>query len=308
MSEIENRKVIFVGSKQIGLMALQTLVDLIPLNIGRVITFDDSRDSRSVLPKFKDYCQATKLPLSIINKPSELAELVRFDSPYIVFVVGWYWIISSDVMKTVPGGFVGVHASLLPQYRGNAPLVWAILRGEKQTGVSLFYFDDGIDTGDIVGQIAFSIDKHETIADLLSKAETATFEVLSKFALPLVMGIAPRKKQLHEKATYVSLRRPEDGRIDWNLRAERLYDFIRAQTRPYPGAYTTLPDGKILRIWRASVFPYPFYGIPGLVGQRFDDGIVVSCGEGALVIREYTVDSDPGMPPEKILKWACRLC
>ena len=307
MSEVENRKIIFVGSKQIGLNALQTLVDFEPSNIGRVITFDDSKDDRSVLPDIKNYCQETKISLSIITRPSALSEFIKNDQPYLVIVVSWYWIIPPDVIDTVTGGFIGVHASLLPKYRGNAPLVWAILMGEKRTGVSLFYFNDGIDTGDIIGQIAFSIEKNETIADLLHKAETATRELLSKFVPQLIKGTAPRKKQLQNNATYVSLRRPEDGRIDWKLPAKNIYDFIRAQTRPYPGAYTILPDGKILRIWQSSLFPYPFHGIAGLVGQKFDDGVVVSCGKDALIIRECTLDAQPNESMNKILKWGLRL-
>src|SRR5207244_3974947 len=86
--------------------------------------------------------------------------------------------------------------------------------------------------------------------------------------------------------TYVSLRRPEDGRIDWNRSAVEVCNFIRAQTRPYPGAFTHLPPSKLLRIWRATVFPYPYYGVPGLVGQKANNGVVVSCGDGAVVAEQ----------------------
>jgi methionyl-tRNA formyltransferase len=208
-------------------------------------------------------------------------------------VAGWYWIIKPALLRTVPAGFLGLHQSLLPKYRGSAPLVWAALRGEEQTGVSLFYFDEGIDTGDIVDQVSFTVAPQETITDVLTKAESAAVELVTRYAGPL--------------ATYGSPRRPEDGRICWNQSASEVHNFIRAQTRPYPGAFTHLAEEKVLRIWRASPFPYPYYGVPGLVGQKHMDGFVVACGEGAVTIQEWEFDGDASMPVNLGLKWGIRL-
>jgi methionyl-tRNA formyltransferase len=207
-----------------------------------------------MLTEFRSYCGEAGLSLSVINKPGELGRLVRQYSPYLVLVVGWHWLIKPSVLKAVPGGFVGIHASLLPQYRGNAPLVWALLRGEEQTGVSLFHFDEGMDTGDIIDQISFSIAFVESIADVLEKAEKATVDLVTKYAEELRSGTAPCRKQTDELATFVSQTRPEDGHINWSQSAQELHNFIRAQTRPYPGAFTYLPNGKTLRIWRAPSF------------------------------------------------------
>ena len=300
-----DRRALFLGSKRIGLKALQSLTAIRGCVVGAV-TIDDLPDDRSVLPEFRSYCEGVGLSLSVINTPSELSGLIQRYSPQFVLVVGWYWIIDADLLNSAPGGFVGVHASLLPKYRGHAPLVWAMLRGEEQTGVSLFYFDQGIDTGDIVDQISFPIGNHEMIADILLKAETATVELITNYARDLLSGTAPRRKQNHALATYGSLRRPEDGRINWNQSAKDLYNFVRAQTRPYPGAFTHLPDGKRVQIWRASLFPYPYYGIPGLVGQKHGDGVVVACGEGALVIQECEVEGNT-LDLHSALKWGARL-
>jgi methionyl-tRNA formyltransferase len=301
------RRAMFVGSKEIGLMTLQTLTQTLPGLIVSIVTYDDSVDSRSVLPQLKAYCQRTNLPLTVIQKPSELGHVIREWSPYVVFVVGWYWIINQKVLDMVPGGFIGVHASLLPKYRGNAPLVWAVLRGDDHTGISMFYFESGMDTGDIVAQADFPITFYDTIAEVLMKAQQATADLIAQYARQLLEGQAPRKKQRHDLATYVSLRRPEDGRITWGQSALQIYNFIRAQTRPYPGAFTTLPDGRYMRIWRAVPFPYPFYGIPGLVGQRHADGVVVTSGEGAIVVQECQIEGMEVIPAEKVLTWGMRL-
>ncbi|HEY8187102.1 MAG TPA: methionyl-tRNA formyltransferase [Pyrinomonadaceae bacterium] len=304
---VANRRALFVGSKQLGLDALQTMVEAIPGRVAAAITLDDAADKRSVLPKFRAYCDSVDLPLSIAKGPSDLTDLVQKYCPYYVLVAGWYWIIKPSLLATVPAGFLGLHQSLLPKYRGSAPLVWAALRGEKQTGVSLFYFDEGIDTGDVVDQVSFALTPHDTITDVLAKAETAAVELVTRYAEPLLSGTAPRRKQDHELASYGSPRRPEDGRISWNQPASEVYNFIRAQTRPYPGAFTNLAEGKVLRIWQASLFPYPYYGVPGLVGQKHRDGFVVACGEGAITIHEWELDGGASMPVDSAVKWGMRL-
>ncbi len=299
-------KVLFLGSKLLGLRSLQTLYKLDPHSIAGVVTLADEQDVRTVLMGFKDFCANAKLPLVVVEKPSELARIIRHFVPFCVLVVGWYWIFPDDLLDLVTGGFFGVHASLLPKYRGNAPLVWSILQGEKKTGVTLFKFDKGMDTGSIVGQTQFAINTQDSIADALQKAENATIELIENLALLILRGDAPLEEQNHDQASYCSLRRPEDGLIDWTKPAEEIYDFIRAQTRPYPGAFTYLPDGTLLRIWRASLFPYPFYGIPGLVGQKYQDGIVVSCGKGALIILDFESALQGGQAFVD-LKWGLRL-
>jgi methionyl-tRNA formyltransferase len=298
---------LFVGSKQLGLNALQAMVEAIPGRVAAAITLDDAADKRSVLPEFRAYCQSVDLPLSIIERPADLGGMVQQYAPHYVLVAGWYWIIKPGLLRTVPGGFLGLHQSLLPKYRGSAPLVWAALRGEEQTGVSLFYFDEGIDTGDIVDQVSFAMAPEETITEVLAKAESAAVELVTRYAGPLLSDTAPRRKQDHELATYGSPRRPEDGRISWHQSAGEVYNFIRAQTRPYPGAFTHLAEGKVLRIWQASLFPYPYYGVPGLVGQKHMDGFVVACGEGAITIQECELDGGASMPLGSALKWGMRL-
>jgi len=279
----------------------------IPGRVAGAVTLDDSSDSRSVLPQFRTYCQGAGLPLSVISRPGDLEGIIRDYAPQYVLVSGWYWILRPSLLDAVTGGFLGLHPSLLPKYRGSAPLVWAALRGEERTGVSLFYFDDGMDTGDIVAQASFALGPQETIADLLEKAESAAVGLVTRYAGPLLSGTAPRVKQDHGQASYGSPRRPDDGRIRWDRPASEVYNFIRAQTRPYPGAFTHLSPGKVLRIWRASIFPYPYYGVPGLVGQRQTDGVVVACGEGAVTVQEWELDGEASVPADSALKWGARL-
>ena len=296
-----SEKALFLGTKQLGLSALAALKETLGEQLIGAVTFDDSADARSGLQAFREFAARHSVELAVLTKPSQLFSHIQTVKPSAVFVLGWYWILSPELLTSVPHGWVGLHASLLPKYRGNAPLVWAILRGEKKTGVSLFYFDEGMDTGDVVAQQSFQIRHEDTIAEVLTNAEKASIALIKDHAHGVLNGSAPRNVQDHSQATYAAQRRPEDGRIDWTRSADELYNFVRAQTRPYPGAFTSLPhDGQPIRIWRTSVFDYPYYGTPGLIAQFIDSKPVVTCGEGAMILEDY--DS-----AGTVLKWGMRL-
>ncbi|NJN80577.1 MAG: methionyl-tRNA formyltransferase [Anaerolineales bacterium] len=205
--------------------------------------------------------------------------------------MGWYWVLKADVLNLVSHGWLGIHASLLPKYRGGAPLVWAIINGEAETGLSLFYFDEGMDTGDIVAQRKINIEFEDTIMNVLVKIQKESIEIVRENYPLLLAGNAQRLKQDHTQATYVALRRPSDGRINWNQPALKIYDFVRAQTHPYPGAFCYL-DKKKLYVWNAKPFGFPFYGTPGQVVMIEHDYAVVTCGEGtALSLLKVQLDS-----------------
>jgi methionyl-tRNA formyltransferase len=187
--------------------------------------------------------------------------------PDIIIVVGWYYILPRSLRELAPLGAAGLHASLLPKYRGGAPLVWATINGEAETGVTFFHFADGVDDGDIIGQARFAIDLEDDITSLLAKASHASIRLLSEYVPLLAAGTAPRIVQDHTQATSVPQRKPEDGQINWHqLSARQAFDWVRAQTRPYPGAFTFLGDEKVT-IWRARFGPEPNHGKPGTIVQ-----------------------------------------
>jgi methionyl-tRNA formyltransferase len=296
-----NPRALFIGTKHLGLSAMAALRETLGDSLVGAVTFDDSADERSVLSDFRAFSAQHAVELAVITKPSQLLSHVRIFEPSAVFVLGWYWILSPELLASAPHGWVGLHASLLPKYRGNAPLVWAILRGETQTGMSLFYFDEGMDTGDVVAQQTFEIGHEDTIAEALAKVDRVSIALIRENASAVLNGSAKRTVQDHSQATYGAQRRPEDGRIDWTRSAGELYNFVRAQTRPYPGAFTSLSNNdQPIRIWRASVFPSPYYGTSGLIVQFVDSKPVVTCGEGAMILEDY----DSG---DTALKWGMRL-
>lgn len=186
-----------------------------------------------------------------ITASSYLQHIARWQ-PDLLLVLGWYYIIPSEVRTKAPLGCVGVHASLLPKYRGGAPITWAIINGETTTGVTFFYMCDGIDEGNIIAQKGFAIEDADNCATVYEKATQASIQILRDYLPRLAAGTTPRTPQDHSQATYFPLRRPEDGQIDWAWSAKRVRDFIRAQTKPYPGAFTYFNNKKVI-IWDADV-------------------------------------------------------
>ena len=285
------KKVLFLGSKQLGLISAKNLYFSAPNKLSGIITFDDSKDERSVLGDFKQFSYEKKIPIYILKKPSELLGLIEKEKPDLIIVVGWYWIINERLLDKVPDGIIGIHASLLPKYRGFAPLVWAIINGEKRTGISLFYFDRGIDSGDIVAQKEFDILENDTIKEVLEKTERSIADILKENYSKLLSGEAPRTKQNHKNATYCSQRKPEEGRINWNFSNKKIHDFIRAQAPPYPGAFSYIKDKKIT-ITKSRLFPYPYFGIPGFVSQVKSKSVIVCCATNAIEILEILIDGE----------------
>lgn len=186
-----------------------------------------------------------------ITANSYLQRLNRWH-PDLLLVLGWYYIIPREVRECISLGCAGIHASLLPKYRGGAPIPWAIINGEIITGITFFYMGNGIDDGDIIAQKKFTIAEMDNCATVYEKATQASIMTLINYLPRIADGTAPRIPQDHGQATYFPLRKPEDGLIDWSWDAKRIRNFIRAQTRPYPGAFTYI-EGKKVTIWDADI-------------------------------------------------------
>ena len=177
-------------------------------------------------------------------------QIIRDVNPDVILVMGWYYMLKKKVREAAKFGAWGIHASLLPKYAGGAPLVWAIIHGEKQTGVTLFRMEQGVDDGDIIAQEAFDITETDTIDTVYKKATAASQHILAAiFRHPAHVKFTPQDKS---KLEIFPQRSPKDGEINWEWEPKRIYDFIRAQTKPYPGAWTII-NGKKVTIWDAKI-------------------------------------------------------
>ncbi len=221
----------------------------------------------------------------------EWTDRIRGWNPELIFSFYYRNLISEDILKLPRLGAFNMHGSLLPKYRGKAPINWAIVNGEKETGVTLHQMVKQADAGDIVDQETVLIGPDDTAVDVFKKCTAAARIVLERQIDAITSGAAPRTPQDASQATVVRGRTPEDGKIDWTQNARTIYNLIRAVTHPYPGAFTFV-DGKKLFLWWAK----PVEGKNGSAGQVLsEDPLVIAAGSGAIeVLNAEWEDEDAG--------------
>jgi len=202
-------------------------------------------DLRSVSAKHNiDYFEVDSVPGKRLMDYREIFERLK---PDLILVLGWYYMIPEKIRMSAKYGAWGIHASLLPRYAGNAPLVWAIVNGEKRTGVTLFKLGNGVDDGDIILQRAFPIAFKDTISNVYEKATIYSKEMIVG-VLDNIQNITftPQDKT---KIEVYPPRTHRDGVIDLKKYAVEIYNYIRAQTKPYPGAFSYI-NGKKIIFWK----------------------------------------------------------
>lgn len=287
MSKIS--RVLFMGSKLQGLGVLQEMHSLSPETLVGIVTIDDTHDSRTKFGDFQAFAAKHKLELRVAKDRKHSEQIIEELRPDLCLVVCWYWLISNITLDTVRSGFIGIHNSLLPRFRGGSPLIWPIIKGEGEVGFSFFSFTSGIDDGPIWAQGSVPVAEDDYIASVLNKLESKTVEVFRKTYPQLLNGSIKPVEQNQELATYCAQRFPSDGNINWHEPARVVYNFIRAQSDPYPGAFTYF-EGEELRIWKARLFPNTYFGTPGQVARTGNDGVYVICGDDrALILEEVEV-------------------
>lgn len=230
--------------------------------------------------------------MEISNGMKEAGDFIDSVKPDFALAIGWYYMIPKSMRDKIPKGVAGVHASLLPRYRGGAPLVWAIINGETETGVSLFYFEDGVDTGDLLDQRKVQIFREDTIGTLYERVNDIAVDMVLETIPKLARGEITARPQDHTKMTLFSQRSPEDGIISWEKTPDQIYNWVRAQTRPYPGAFTHHGDTQI-KIWAGR--PYegtsmPLSTKPGTIFAFREGNLYVRCREGGFVVTDFEGD------------------
>jgi len=234
---------------------------------------------------------ATLVGVSDVNAPETLEAVGALD-PELIFVVGWSQIAREPFLALAREGVFGMHPTLLPRHRGRAAIPWAILSGLARTGVTLFEIVDATaDSGAIVGQAVVDIGADDTAETLFQRISDTHVDLISEYVPQLLTRSAPRSPQDPARASSWPKRTPADGIIDWETRAPYLYDWVRAQTRPYPGAFTFLGDEKVV-VWRARPVDVEAAAPAGTIVATEPEGPVVACGEGALLLEEVETRVD----------------
>lgn len=296
-------RVVFIGAVHEAEPALNALLASPIVDVVAVVTATDAGARRLCgAVDLASTAEADGVPVlrtDDANSP-EVVSSVRALNPDLIVVVGWNQLLRPPLLAAATRGCVGFHASLLPRHRGHAPVNWAILRGETLTGNTMMYLDPGADTGDIVDQLAIPIGPEETCASVYEKVGAAGAALLTRHLPALLDGTAPRTAQRREDGDLLPRRRPEMGVIDWTRTATEIYDWIRALTTPYPGAFAALHGNRVM-VWSArGPEPARTSFAPGEILAVSPSGVRVGCGGGEVVI---TAVSEPGVPPTEAGAW-----
>ncbi len=294
-----------MGTPDFSVGALKALAEN-GYEIAGVVTQPDKprgRGKASSMTPVKE--AALELGLTVYQ-PSRVREqsfmdTVRALNPDVIVVSAFGQIIPKALLELPRYGCVNIHASLLPKYRGAAPIQWAVMDGEPVSGVTIMQMDEGLDTGDMLAKTEVPLEPDETGGSLFDKLSRAGAELLIRTLPALEQGtLTPEKQPLESPTAYARMIRKEDGRIDWNLEAEAIERRIRG-LNPWPSAYTEL-TGKILKIWRAEVLPKESGQAPGTVTEAGKGGFCVQTGKGVLRLLEVQLEGKKRMDAQAFLR------
>lgn len=279
-------KLVFCGTPQFAVPTLRKLLAE-GFNIPLVITNPDEPSGRGYERKASPVKQAAEKSGLKVSQPVRLKgpateAVISQVAPDVIVVVAYGHIIPAWMIDLPRFGCVNLHASLLPKYRGAAPIQWALIRGERTTGITTMQIDPGLDTGDILLQRQIEIRDDDTTETLSDRLSTLGAELMVETLRSIPRGEITPRPQDNEQATLAPMLKKADGRIDWGLKAEQIAWRVRG-LRPWPGAFTAF-RGKTLHIWSASAAPAgtPEWLEPGtLLARR--ESLSIACGEGTLI-------------------------
>lgn len=285
-------KIIIVGCTISTRRFLTTILNKWKYQVQAIFTLEDKlfyKKSRFVL--LDDIASENKIKIYKIKNINEkkVYKILRKLKPDLILECGWSQIISKEILGIPKKGAIGIHYSYLPKNQGGASLNWAILKEKKNWGVTLFHLSEKIDEGDIIDQRKFEIEDRDDINTLFDKADSLAIEMLRKNLTKIDLDKAPKRKQVQIKATYLSRRTSEDGRIDWGRRNTQINNLIRALSKPYPGAFTYLKDKKII-IWKSELVNGNGKNgeIVQILGGR---GIIVATGKGRILLTRIQLEN-----------------
>ena len=274
----------------VGVNCLKALLNA-GIQVDLVVTHQDDPHENVWFASVAKLCEEKNIAY-ITPSAIELKDLIpklEALSPDYIFSFYYRHMIPAQILACAKIASLNMHGSLLPKYRGRAPVNWAILHGESETGATLHIMEAKPDAGDIVGQVAVSIGPDETATDVFGKVSQAAVKVLETVLPSLTAGHVPRKPNELQKGSYFGGRKPADGQIHWNQTAQQVHNLVRAVAPPYPGAFTEY-EGKTMIVAKTSLNrPFPDQLDLGVCGvQVVDNRVFGICGDHqALEILEW---------------------
>ncbi|WP_462432775.1 methionyl-tRNA formyltransferase [Phascolarctobacterium succinatutens] len=298
-------RIVFMGTPDFAVGSLQALCESGKHEILAVVTQPDrpkGRGNKLLQTPVKEY--ALEQGLTVYQpqkvKNPEFVELLHELQPELIVVAAFGQFLSKEILELPKYGCINVHASLLPKYRGAAPIQYAIIKGEKESGVTIMQMDIGMDTGAMLDKVVVPIAENTTMGELhdalREQGATLLLQVIDKIAA----GTAVAEPQDNEQATYATLLDRSMEHIDWSKTAQEVHNLIRG-FNPAPSTFTKLPNGKSLKIWGSKITDKSSTAAAGTVIETGKHSFFVACGEGVLEITEVQPESKKRMPAQVFL-------
>lgn len=296
-------KVIFMGTPDFSVETLEALIEA-GHEVMLAVTQPDKPKGRGKSMQYPPVKEAALAHGIEVYQPRRIreAECVEYLKKYkadIMVVVAFGQILTKEILEMPKYGCVNVHASLLPKYRGAAPIQWAVINGEKVSGVTTMRMDEGIDTGDMILKEEVVLDKEETGGSLFERLARAGAALCVETLTAIEEGTATYTPQNHEEATHTTMIKKQLGEIDWSKSAQELEQLVRG-LNPWPSAYTHL-NGKTLKIWKASVLEKETGKEPGTI-EVGKNTIAVQTGKGMLQLEEIQLEGKKRMQTDAFLR------
>lgn len=298
-------RIVFMGTPDFAVGSLQALCESGKHEILAVVTQPDrpkGRGNKLLQTPVKEY--ALEQGLTVYQpqkvKTPEFVELLHELQPELIVVAAFGQFLSKEILELPKYGCINVHASLLPKYRGAAPIQYAIIKCEKESGVTIMQMDIGMDTGAMLDKVVVPIEENTTMGELhdalREQGATLLLQVIDKIAA----GTAVAEPQDDAQATYATLLDRSMEHIDWSKTAQEVHNLIRG-FNPAPSTFTKLPNGKSLKIWGSKMTDKSSAAAAGTVIETGKHSFFVACGEGVLEITEVQPESKKRMPAQVFL-------
>lgn len=289
-------KIVFMGTPDFSVPALEKIAG--EHQVAAVVTQQDRPKGRGHKMQYtpvKEKALELEIPVYQPQKVRDLefVDILKDIQPDVIVVIAFGQILPKEILELPKYGCINVHASLLPKYRGAAPIQWAVIDGEKESGVTTMYMEEGLDTGDMLDQEVVTLDAKETGGSLFDKLAETGSELILKTLEKLENGTAKREKQDHSQSTYAGKITKALGEIDFHRSAVEIERLIRG-LNPWPSAFTYL-DGKTMKIWDANVLPDEVREEPGTIVSADKHGMKVATGQGYLNLKEIQIEGKKRM-------------
>lgn len=298
-------RIVFMGTPDFAVGSLQALCESGKHEILAVVTQPDrpkGRGNKLLQTPVKEY--ALEQGLTVYQpqkvKTPEFVELLHELQPELIVVAAFGQFLSKEILELPKYGCINVHASLLPKYRGAAPIQYAIIKGEKESGVTIMQMDIGMDTGAMLDKVIVPIEENTTMGELHDALREQGAALLLQVIDKIATGTAVAEPQDDAQATYATLLDRSMEHIDWSKTAQEVHNLIRG-FNPAPSTFTKLPNGKSLKIWGSKMTDKSSAAAAGTVIETGKHSFFVACGEGVLEITEVQPESKKRMPAQVFL-------